>query len=293
MPRVTRRPSGSVGDRPSALRLQLRRGWKLLRPIRWVGLGCVLLLGGAVTLHMLLPSGSGSASGTGDGSLTTFRERIGDASASLGLRVETIVIEGRANTPEPLLRAALGISKGDPILGFSLDAARRNVEKLSWVEQATIERRLPDTIVVQLVERRPFAIWQNQGKFVLIDRDGQMVTNEDVGQFRQLPLVVGLGAPGAATPLIDALMQHPGLLARLVAAVRVGERRWNLQLRGGMNVMLPEGHEAAAIDRLVALQQDHALLDRPLEVVDMRLPDRLVLRPRAEPAADTAAKKPT
>ena len=294
MPRVTRRPGGPTGDRPSALRLLLRRGWKLVRPVRWVVFGCVVLLGGAVALHMLLPPGSGSQSGAASGgSLTTFRERIGNATASLGLRVETIVIEGRANTPEPLLRAALGISKGDPILGFSLDAARRNVEKLSWVEQATIERRLPDTVVVQLVERRPFAIWQNQGKFVLIDRDGQTVTNEDVGQFRQLPLVVGPGAPGAATPLIDALMAHPGLLARVVAAVRVGERRWNLQLRGGMNVMLPEGREAVAIERLVALQQDHALLDRPLEVVDMRLPDRLVLRPRAEPAADAAGKKPT
>jgi cell division protein FtsQ len=296
MPRVTRRPGGPTGDRPSALRLLLRRGWKLVRPVRWVVFGCVVLVGGAVALHLLLPPGSGSQSGTGaasGGSLTTFRERIGNATASLGLRVETIVIEGRANTPEPLLRAALGISKGDPILGFSLDAARRNVEKLSWVEQATIERRLPDTVVVQLVERRPFAIWQNQGKFVLIDRDGQTVTNEDVGQFRQLPLVVGPGAPGAATPLIDALMAHPGLLARVVAAVRVGERRWNLQLRGGMNVMLPESREAVAIERLVVLQQDHALLDRPLEVVDMRLPDRLVLRPRAEPAADAAAKKPT
>jgi cell division protein FtsQ len=291
MPRVTRRPSNSVNDRPSALRMLLRRGWRWLRPVRWVGLGGVLLLGGAIALHTLLPrTTQGGAAG---GSLETLRERIGDATASLGLRVETIIIQGRANTPEPMLRAALGISKGDPILGFSLDAVRRNVEKLSWVDQATIERRLPDTVVVQLVERRPFAIWQNQGRFVLIDRDGQTVTNEDVAQFRQLPLVVGPGAPGAATPLIDALMQHPGLLARLVAAVRVGERRWNLQLRGGMNVMLPEGHEAAAIERLVALQQDHALLDRPLEVVDMRLPDRLVLRPRAEPAADAAAKKPT
>jgi cell division protein FtsQ len=298
MPRVTRRPGSPTGDRPSALRLMLRRGWKLVRPVRWVVFSCVVLVGGAVALHLLLPPGSGSQSGSqsgaaSGGSLMTFRERIGNATASLGLRVETVVIEGRANTPEPLLRAALGISRGDPILGFSLDAARRNVEKLSWVEQATIERRLPDTVVVQLVERRPFAIWQNQGKFVLIDRDGQTVTNEDVGQFRQLPLVVGPGAPGAATPLIDALMAHPGLLARVVAAVRVGERRWNLQLRGGMNVMLPEGHEAVAIERLVALQQDHALLDRPLEVVDMRLPDRLVLRPRAEPAADAAAKKPT
>ena len=283
MPRVTRRPSNSVNDRPARLRLLARRAWRLLRPAGWLGLGCVLLLGGAVALHTLSPGGS----------LSSLRERIGNATGSLGLRVNDIVIQGRANTPEPLLRAALGISKGDPILGFSLEAARQNVEKLSWVEQATIERRLPDTVVVQLVERRPFAIWQNQGRFVLIDRDGQTVTNEDVAQFRQLPLVVGPGAPGAATPLIDALMNHPELLARLVAAVRVGERRWNLQLRGGMNVMLPEGHEAAALDRLMTLQQEHALLDRPLEVVDLRLPDRLVLRPHVEPGADPAGKKPT
>lgn len=287
MPRVTRRPSNSVNDRPGRLRMLLRRGWRLLRPAGWTGVVILLLLGGAAALHMLLPGGAPG------GSLATLRERVGNATAALGLRVDTIVIEGRANTPEPLLRAALGISKGDPILGFSLDAARRNVEKLSWVDQATIERRLPDTVVVQLVERRPFAIWQNQGRFVLIDRDGQTVTNEDVAQFRQLPLVVGTGAPGAATPLIDALTAHPGLMARMVAAVRVGERRWNLQLRGGMSVLLPEGHEAEAIDRLMALQQDHALLDRPLEVVDLRLPDRLVLRPRAEPAADLATKKPT
>ena len=285
MPRVTRRPSNSVNDRPGRMRLLWRRGRRLLRPAGWFGVGFMVLLGGAAALHMLTPGSS----------LATLRERIGSATAVLGLRVNAIVIEGRANTPEPLLRAALGVSKGDPILGFSLDDARRNVEKLSWVEQATIERRLPDTVVVQLVERRPFAIWQNQGKFVLIDRDGQTVTNEDVAHFRQLPLVVGPGAPGAATPLIDALTDHPGVLSRLVAAVRVGERRWNLQLRGGMNVMLPEGHEAAAIERLAALQQDHALLDRPLDVVDLRLPDRLVLRPHTEPPADAAAaaKKPT
>jgi cell division protein FtsQ len=287
MPRVTRQPRNSINDRPAPLRLRLRRGWKKLRPAGGLGVGFVLLLGMVVAWHTAFPSG------TPGGSLTTLRDRIGSATAVLGLRVDNIVIEGRANTPEPLLREALGISKGDPILGFSLDAVRRNVERLSWVEQATVERRLPDTVVVQLVEHRPFAIWQNQGKFVLIDHDGHVVTNEDVAHFRDLPLVVGPGAAAAATPLIVALMDHPDLMARLVAAVRVGGRRWNLQLRGGMNVMLPEGHEAAALDRLATLQQDHALLDRPLEVVDMRLPDRLVLRPRADPAADPTTKKPT
>jgi cell division protein FtsQ len=192
-----------------------------------------------------------------------------------------------ANTLEPLLPAALGVSKGDPILGFSLELVRQRVESLSWVEHATIERRLPDTVVVFLQERRPFAIWQNQAKFVLIDRTGQVVANQNVAEFRQLPLVVGAGAPAAAATLIDALTDRPDLQKRIIAAVRVGERRWNLRLNNGADVMLPEGHEVQAIDRLMQLQQQHALLDRPLAAIDMRLGDRLVLRPRPD------EKKPT
>jgi cell division protein FtsQ len=282
MPRVTRTPRNSVNDRPARLTLLLRKARKLVRPAAWVGFGLVVLLVGTSAMH----SAAGSLMGS-------FRERIGNATAKLGLRVDHVVIEGRQNTPEPLLREAIGINKGAPILGFSLDAVRRNVERLSWVDYATIERRLPDTVVVHLVERRPFAIWQSQGKFVLIDRNGQVVANQDVALFKQLPLVVGPGAPEAAAPLIDALMDRPALMARVIGAVRVGERRWNLALKGNINVMLPEGHEVAALDRLMSLQQDHDLLDRPLDVVDMRLPDQLVLRPHLDPQPDTATKKPS
>lgn len=283
MPRMSRRPRNPAMDRPARRTVLLRRARKLLRPAGWSGFVLVVLLVGVAALHSAAPGGT----------LAALRGRIGAMTAEAGLRVTNIVIEGRANTPEPLLRAALGISPGEPILGFSLDAVRRSVELLSWVDHATIERRLPGTIVVHLVERRPFAIWQNQGHFVLIDRAGQVVTNEDVAQFRQLPLVVGAGAPTAAAALIDALTDRPALMTRVIAAVRVGERRWNLVLKGGVNVMLPEGHAVDALDRLMQLQQDHDLLDRPLQVVDMRLPDRLVLRPRAEPPADAAQKKPT
>ena len=123
--------------------------------------------------------------------------------------------------------------------------ARQRIETLSWVEHATVERRLPGTVVVFLQERRPFAIWQNQGKFVLIDRSGQVVANQNVAEFRQLPLVVGPGAPAAAAALLDALTDRPELQKRVVAAVRVGERRWNLRLNNGADVLLPEGHEVA------------------------------------------------
>jgi cell division protein FtsQ len=286
MPRVTRTPRNSVNDRPNRLKLLLRRQKWLLRPAGWAAFGLLVILLGVIVVHSAVPGGT----------LATLRERLGGATAFAGLRVTELVIEGRANTPEPLLRAAIGVSKGDPILGFSVEQARQRVETLSWVEHATIERRLPGTVVVFLQERRPFAIWQNQGKFALIDRAGQLVANQNVAEFRQLPLVVGAGAPADAATLIDALTNRPELQKRVIAAVRVGERRWNLRLNNGADVMLPEGHEVQALDRLMQLQQQHSLFDRPLAAIDLRLPDRLVLRPRPDAdtaAAPTAPKKPT
>ena len=286
MPRVTRQPSNSVRDRPGRLKLLLRRQRRMLRPLGWAA---------CAGLVAVLVATIGSASLPGGDTLASLRERLGAAAAMAGMRVTDIRIEGRANTPEPLLRAALGVSIGAPTLGFSLAAARTRIETLSWVDHATVERELPGTVVVSLDERRPFAIWQHDGRFALIDRDGQVVAGQDIARFRDLPLVVGVGAPAAATTLLDALRDRPAIFSHMTAAVRVGARRWNLQLANGDSVMLPEGHVVPALDRLALLQQQHALLDRPLAAIDMRLPDRLVLRPPPPdgppaPPANTAAK---
>jgi cell division protein FtsQ len=285
MPRVTRPPPASrhgqrdtirqprdVSARPSRLKLLLRRQRRYIRPALWgiTGFGIVLL--GVLVAHSAQPGGF-------IGHLRT------DLVRAANMPVDDIVIEGRSNTPEPLLNAALGVHRGDPMLGFSLQDARSRIETLSWVQHVAVERRLPGTLVVILTERKPFAIWQNQGKFVLIGRDGQVVANEDIAAFGDLPLVVGLGAPEAATPLLDALATLPELKSRVLAAVRVGERRWNLRLKNGADIMLPEGAEAPALAKLMELQSTQSLLDRPLAVVDMRLPDRLVVRPQAPPAS--------
>jgi cell division protein FtsQ len=276
---MIRTPRNSVHDRPARLRLLLRRARRFARP---AAAGALVLL--ALLLGLALSRGEFPAT-----TLANVRSDLGAAAAIAGFRVRSVVIEGRANTPQPMLRTALGVTRGDPILNFSVAAARARIERLSWVNMATVERRLPGTIVVNLQERRPFAIWQHQGRFVVIDRDGQVVSDQDAAQFESLPLVVGAGAPLAATTLIDALNDRPSLLDRVLAAVRVGQRRWDLELKTGTDVMLPEGAETAALDRLAALQKDHALLDRPIQVIDLRLPDRLVVRPMPDPNADNGA----
>jgi cell division protein FtsQ len=269
MPRVKQREIA----RPSRLKLILRRQRRMLRPLS------LSLVSFAIVMVGLLVVRSAQTGGAAARLQKSFARAV-------DLRVADIQINNRANTPEPLLRAALGVNVGDPILGFSVSGARDRIESLSWVEHVAVERRLPGTIVVDLVERRPFAIWQNQGKFLLIDREGQTVTNEDVAQFATLPLVVGTGAPPYAAALLESLDRVPEIRDRVAAMVRVGERRWNLQMKNGITVMLPEGHEDVALNRLHELQSSQSLLDRPLVFVDLRLPDRLAVRvkPQAAPS---------
>lgn len=281
-------------DRPTRWQLLRRRQRRLLRPVAWV-LALLLVAGGAAVLAR--GAQTGMQAGTQPGAaLAMVRDGIAGFST---LRVEHVMIEGRTLTPEPLLRAVLGVSPGDKLLGFSLEAARMRIEALSWVQHATVERRLPGTVVVQLTERRPFAVWQSGGRFVLIDRAGQVVAEQDpvkdAAAFTVLPLVVGPGAPEGAAALMDQLAAQPGLKSRVVAAIRVGERRWNLRLSNGADVLLPEGQEGAAMARLMELHAVQALLDRPLQVLDMRLPDRLVVRPQPEPRLPAMAgpRRPT
>ena len=279
--RTPAKPPRPLNDRPSRWKLLRRRQRYLLRPIACGLAGLLLLATAAAVVRAVQPGGS----------IAALRDRI---TAGTTLRVQDVVVEGRSLTPEPTLRTALGVAKGDKLLGFSLEAARARIERLTWVQHASVERRLPGTIVVQLTERRPFAVWQTRDKFVLIDRAGQVVAEQDpvkdAAAFAMLPLVVGPGAPEYAAALLDQLAAQPALRARVVAAIRVGERRWNLRLNNGADVLLPEGAEAPAMSRLMELQTAQALLDRPLQTVDLRLPDRMVVR--AQPEARAAVPTP-
>lgn len=271
MPRVKARPAPMpLPDRPGRWKLLWRRQRKLLRPTAFASIAVVVVIAGFIAISTI-------------GRGPSFSDRIGRFSADAGLAIRTVVIVGREKTPEPLLTAAIGAVQGRSILTYSITDARTRIESIAWVRSAIVERVLPDKIRVVLNERRPFAVWQNQGKFTLIDQAGNKVTDSDFENFvDKLPLVVGLGAPLAAGSLIKSFNEYPVLSGRLVAAVRVGERRWDLCMTSGANVLLPEGAEPAALARLAELQTSKALLDRPLQEIDLRLPDRLRLRPMAE-----------
>ena len=206
------------------------------------------------------------------------RDRLLAVSADAGYRLRQVVVDGRQNTPRDTLLARLGVHVGQPLLDVDPGEVKAKLEGLGWVRTATVERQLPGQLHIRITEAVPAAIWQENGVFRLIDRDGRVISDADVARFARLPVVVGTNAPRHTGDLLDMLAREPDLANRVRAAVWVSERRWNLRFDNGVDVKLPAESPQQAWSLLARLEHEQSLLARNVGVIDMRLPDRLVVR---------------
>lgn len=208
--------------------------------------------------------------------------------ADLGLTVEEVFVVGRHQTPRAELLDALGVERGSPILDIDIHAARERILALPWIGQASIERLLPDTLVLHVIERRPLALWQYKGELAVIDESGEVIVRENVEPYGHLLVVVGEDAPNHMTELVRMLESEPDLRDMVEVAIRVGGRRWNLRLAGNISVRLPEEDPLTAWRRLAEYQQRHGLISENIMMLDLRLPDRLTVRKAPRPEHESA-----
>ena len=161
---------------------------------------------------------------------------------------------------------------------------RRRLLQFGWVKDARVSRRLPDTLVIDIVERTPAALWQNQGQLALIDSDGVMLDRVPVDKMPDLPLLIGPGANGEAQQLERLMNAVPTLKPQLASATWVGGRRWDLNFQSGEIVALPEGDGASktALSKFARLDKAAGLLGRGIVRFDLRVPGKMIVRlPRA------------
>jgi cell division protein FtsQ len=195
-----------------------------------------------------------------------------------GLALENVDVVGRQRQTVASILAALDVRRGTPMFDIDLAAAKTRLETLPWVRTADIERQLPDTLFIRLTEREPFAFWQRNGALSLIDRDGTVIPTSDIAQYGPRIVFVGDDAPAQAAALVDILATEPPLARRVTAAVRFGARRWTLRFDTGVEVALPEIDPQAAWQRLATLESQDRILERNIVAVDLRLPDRMIVR---------------
>ncbi len=147
-----------------------------------------------------------------------------------------------------------------------------------WIAEATVLKLYPGRLRIEIKERKAFALWQKAGRVALIAADGTVLEQDVPARFASLPQVVGAGAEHAGQDFLGVLARYPEIATSVEASVLVAERRWNLHLKGGVEVLLPESDPERALTTLVDLNRAKKLLDRDIVAVDLRLADRVTVR---------------
>lgn len=234
----------------------------------WLGIGVFVLWLGA----WLFLSGAAARSGI------WAQQQLYELAGHAGFAVKDILVEGRYHSDADVLRALINIERGDPILAFNPDDAKELIERIAWVREAHVERRLPDTIYIGLIEREPMALWQHKGKVRVIDSEGVTLTDRRLEPFRDLIILVGEDAPERAPEMLTLLAAEPLVHERVEAATWVGERRWDLKLKNGITVKLPEDDIGLALRKLALAQEQDGLLEKDLTIIDLRQAGRITVR---------------
>jgi cell division protein FtsQ len=237
----------------------------------------VLLLAGAAAYGFWV---------SGDDGLYGQTKRGAESLAiAAGFGVKRITVEGQQHVTDAELTKALGAGPGTLMLSFDTDAAKERLEQVSWIKHAQVMRLLPSTLQVVIEERVPFAVWQSRGKTYVVDAEGAVIAPAVREAYASLPLVVGEGAGKNAADLLATLKPFDSLTKQMIAATRVGDRRWTLRLSSGIDIMLPDDGVTDALNTLIGLDRSRNLLARNIAAVDLRLADRVSVRIRdkAEP----------
>lgn len=281
--------------RPRYRFIQLMDRWSSLVNARWPrGIGT------AGTVAVILASlAYGAVKGDHIPTVVEAFKDVRDAAANAaGFRIVSVALAGQHHISREDVLAAAGVTETTSLLFLDVEQTRERLKSNPWIADATVLKLYPGELQIGIREREAFALWQKDGRVSVIADDGTVLEPYVAPRLIELPLVVGRGAETRAKEFLALLDRYPDLRASVRATVLVGERRWNLRLKNGIDVRLPETDIAPALERLVALDKEKTLTTRDIVAIDLRLPDRVTVRlseaaaqARIEAAKDKAKKK--
>lgn len=232
------------------------------------------------------------------GAVAALRDARDAGANAAGFRIVSIVVAGNHHVSREEILATAGITGTTSLPFLDVEATRERLETDPWIADATVLKLYPGELHIGIKEREAFALWQKDGQVSVIADDGTVLEPYVAPHLIRLPLVVGRGAETRAKEFLALLDRYPAMRDFVRASVLVAERRWNLRLKNGIDVRLPESGTAAALERLVVLDREKNLITRDILAIDLRLPDRVTVRlsdaaaqARIDAAKDKSKKK--
>ena len=225
-----------------------------------------------------------------------FRSARDATANAAGFRIAAVSLTGTKEVSREEILTTAGVTGNASLLFLDADAARAKLMANPWIGDAAILKLYPDRLQISITERQAFALWQKDGRVSVIAADGTVLEPFVEGRYIGLPVVIGKGAAREAKEFLDKLARYSDVRTLVRASILVADRRWNLRMLNGIDIRLPETDVDSALKRLVQLDHDKKLLTRDITAVDLRLPDRVIVRlsdgaAQARDEALTANKK--
>jgi cell division protein FtsQ len=261
----------SIAARPSAMRRFLcARATTIVLTMAFLG---------AVGLYGTMRGGQYDAFVAANGS------PLDTAAKALGFGVDMVTIVGSRGLNEAEVLAATRITDRNSLLFLDLAEVRDRLRQIPLVKEVSVRKLYPDRLLIEITEREPFAIWQKDGKLLVVATDGTPIQELNDQRFTDLPFVVGKGANARVGEFLKIVDSAGDLRSRIRAGILVGERRWTLKMTTGLDVKLPENDPEEAIAQFARLARESRLLDKDLVSIDLRAPGRMYARLTEEAAA--------
>jgi len=195
----------------------------------------------------------------------------------VGFAINDVKITGNNETSEIDVLQQIGLDGWTSMVGFDVREARVRVAELPWVESATVRKVYPATLEINIVEKKPFALWQQGSQVSVIQENGEVIAPFNGGRLAALPLIIGIGADESGPEFVSEVSKVRGLQGRVKAYIRVADRRWDLRLDSGVTIKLPEKGVEAALAEASRLDTEYSLFSRDVTAVDLRLSDRMTV----------------
>jgi len=198
---------------------------------------------------------------------------------NLDVRLKNVKISGIENTKVSDIVNIVSDQRGISLTSIDLKKISSEIDNIDWVKKSELRKIYPSTLEVQVYEHNPIAIWYNEGDKFLVDRDSKIITELNPNKFKNLKVVAGPNALEDIPVIISMIKKYPEFEKKIKSLLRVGDRRWTIRLHNGITIHLPEKNIANAIEEIEDLDNEYSLLSRYIEIIDMRLPDRIDILP--------------
>jgi cell division protein FtsQ len=198
---------------------------------------------------------------------------------NLDVKLKNVKILGIENLEASEVVNIVSELRGISLTSIDLKKISSEINNIDWVKKSELRKIYPSTLEVKVYEHNPIAIWYNEGNKFLVDRDSKIITELNPNKFTNLKVVAGPNALEDIPVIIAMIKNYPEFEKKIKSLLRVGDRRWTIRLHNGITIHLPEKNVANAIEEIEDLDREYSLLSRYIEIIDMRLPDRIDILP--------------